>query len=408
MLKRSVKPASLYLLMETATSLLFQMIFVASSLYQVTTAGLSPLQLVLAGTTLEAAVFLFEVPTGVIADIYSRKLSIVIGYLLMGAGFLVEGFFPAFWPILFAQVLWGLGFTFTSGAGEAWISDEAGEEKANRLFLQAARVGLYASLAGMGLAVRLGTENIAVPIRWGGLGLILLGLLLIPAMPEHGFRPAPRADRSTRQQMFHTFRAGAAVVRSRPQMLSILGVGLFYGLYSEGFDRLWVKHMVDTFELPLFAGSPVAFFSILRAAGSIAGIAVLHPVEQRLDTGSFRSIARAMLFFTAVISMGLAGFALSPVLGLAFFMYLLVTVARTVAAPLYTAWVNRRLETGSRATVLSMASQVDAVGQICGGPAVGLVARMMSVVAALLSSSALVVPAFLLIRRADRQAETDP
>jgi DHA3 family tetracycline resistance protein-like MFS transporter len=112
------------------------MMFVTTSLYEATVAGLTPVQLILVGTALELSAFVFEVPTGIVADVYSRRLSIIIGYLLMGVGFLVEGFFPAFLPILLAQVIWGLGYTFTSGATEAWISDEVGEDDANRLLLR--------------------------------------------------------------------------------------------------------------------------------------------------------------------------------------------------------------------------------------------------------------------------------
>jgi DHA3 family tetracycline resistance protein-like MFS transporter len=401
-----LSPARIYLFIEIVASTLFPMIFVASSLYQVTTAGLTPLQLVLVGTTLELAVFVFEIPTGVIADVYSRKLSVVIGFSLMGIGFLVEGFFPAFLPILLAQVLWGLGFTFTSGAGVAWISDEIGEEKANQLFLRATRIGLYASLLGMALAVVVGGGNISLPIRWGGLGLFLLGIVLIFAMPESGFQPAPREDRNTWEHMFHTFREGIAAIRSRPRLTSILGIGLVYGLYSEGFDRLWVKHIVESFELPsIFAGSQVAFFSALRAAGTIATIVVMRSVEKRLDTSKPEAIGRAMFLVTGAISASLLGFALSPVLGFALVTYLMISVLRTIATPLYISWVNQKLDSGTRATVLSMSSQVDAIGQICGGPVVGLIARMVSVVAAILSSGLILSPALILVTRANAQVE---
>jgi MFS transporter, DHA3 family, tetracycline resistance protein len=114
---------------------------VVTSLYEATVAGLTPVQLILVGTALEVSAFVFEVPTGIVADVYSRRLSIIIGYVLMGLGFLVEGFFPAFLPILLAQVIWGLGYTFTSGATQAWISDEVGEETANKLFLRGTQVG---------------------------------------------------------------------------------------------------------------------------------------------------------------------------------------------------------------------------------------------------------------------------
>ena len=146
----------IFLVLEAAGSFLFSMIFTASSVYQVTVAGLSPLQLVLVGTTLEIAIFVFEIPTGVVADVYSRKLSIIIGWLLVGLGFLVEGSFPWFGPILLAQLIWGIGYTFTSGATQAWITDEIGEASAGKAFIRANQVGVFAALLGTvaGMALR--------------------------------------------------------------------------------------------------------------------------------------------------------------------------------------------------------------------------------------------------------------
>src|SRR5512143_1067959 len=185
-----------YLFIEFSASGFFSMMFVVTSLYEATVAGLTPVQLILVGTTLEIAAFVFEVPTGVVADTYSRRLSIIIGYLLMGAGLLVEGLFPAFLPILLAQVIWGLGYTFTSGATQAWITDEIGEEPANRLFLRAARLGLFASLLGMAAAALVGVRNVALPIQVGAILVALIGVVLIFIMPETRFRPMPVEDRN--------------------------------------------------------------------------------------------------------------------------------------------------------------------------------------------------------------------
>src|SRR5215216_4509640 len=141
-----------YLFIEFSASAFFSMMFVVTSLYEATVAGLTPVQLILVGTALEVSAFVFEVPTGIVADVYSRRLSIIIGYILMGLGFLVEGLFPFFAAILLAQAIWGLGYTFTSGAIQAWLTDEIGEDSANQLFLRARQFGLFASLIGMGLA----------------------------------------------------------------------------------------------------------------------------------------------------------------------------------------------------------------------------------------------------------------
>ena len=64
------------------------------------------------------------------------------------------------------------------------------------------------------------------------------------------------------------FKKGLSTVRARPSLMAILSIGLIYGLYSEGWDRLWVKYLVDHFSLPSILGmNEVAFFGLLRARG---------------------------------------------------------------------------------------------------------------------------------------------
>lgn len=380
----------------------FSMMFVVTSLYEATVAGLTPVQLILVGTALELSAFLFEVPTGVIADVYSRRLSIIIGYILMGIGFLVEGLFPAFPPILLAQVIWGLGYTFTSGATQAWISDEIGEEEANKLFIRATQIGLFASLIGMGLAAIIGAANVALPIQAGAIGVMSIGILLVFIMPESGFHPTPREDRNTWQHMWHTFGQGMQAVRARPRLVNIVFIGLFFGIYSEGFDRLWVKHLLDTFELPvLFGNNPVAFFAALRVAGTIFTILAVRFVEKRVDSSSSLAIGRAMLIVTGLISAAMLGFALSPFLLLSLGLYLVIDAMRDVHIPLQTAWINHKLDSRVRATVHSMFGQVDAIGQMLGGPIVAVIAAFGSAVISLVTSSLLLTPALWFIRRAN-------
>ncbi len=403
----NIKPNALlvYLFIEFSGSMFFGMMFVTTSLYEATVAGLTPVQLILVGTALELSAFLFEVPTGVVADAYSRRLSIIVGYILMGMGFLVEGFFPAFLPILLAQVIWGLGYTFTSGATQAWITDEVGEEPANKLFLRGTRFGLFASLIGIGLAMWIGANNAALPIRVGALGVLCMGLTLIVIMPETGFHPTPKEDRNTWQHMWHTFNQGLKAVRGRPRLITIVGVGLFYGLYSEGFDRLWVKHLLDTFDLPVFFGSnQVAFFAILRSVGTILSIFVMHFVEKRVDTSRSLAIGQSMLIVTGLIPLLMISFALSPLLSLTLSLYLAINVLRNVTIPLSTAWINQKLDSKVRATIHSMFGQVDAIGQIAGGPIVAGIASLGSVVASITASGLLLVPAIPLILRANSQS----
>lgn len=406
---RKLDAYKLYLALQFLTGFAFSMIFVVASLYEATVANLSGMQLVLVGTTLEVTVLLFEVPTGIVADAYSRRLSIVIGTILMGIAFLVEGLFPIFTIILLVQVMWGLGYTFTSGATQAWLSDEIGEENANRAFLRGNQFDLAGSFLGMLLAIPLGNLAVNVPMLVGGALVALAGLALALFMPERGFKPVPREDRNSFQHMAEILKKGIAAVRSRPALMSILAIGFIYGLYSEGWDRLWVKHLVDNFSLPsLFGMNEVAFFGILRASSMLLAIVATRQVEKRLDAGHAPSIARAMLWITVIISAAILTFAFSPALALGMVAYIVVSVTRDVMGPLYNAWVNQRLDSDTRATVISMSGQVDAIGQVASGPIAALVS-LSSVRAAISLAGLLLTPALPLIRRANRlHTDLDP
>jgi MFS transporter, DHA3 family, tetracycline resistance protein len=399
---RNSNAGTYYLFIETTSALFFSLAFTAMSLYEIQVAGLSPLQLVLIGTTLELSVLLCEVPTGVVADVYSRRLSIIIGLGLIGLGFLLEGLLPFFATILLAQVLWGLGYTFTSGATQAWLSDEIGEEPANRAFLRVNKFGLGGSLAGMLLAILIGGRQIALPILVSGGSFILLAGVLSVSMPETGFHPASMEERNSFQQMVRTFRLGLRSVRQRPRLVSILSVGLFYGLYSEGFDRLWVKHLLGRFSLPVIFGSnEIGFFGLLNSASVFLSIAVTAQVEKRFDASRPRPLGRLMSGITIGIAAFIIIFAWSPWLGLTLVAYLLIAALRNLVGPLTNAWVNQKLDSEVRATVLSMIGQVDAFGQIAGGPFIGLVANLLSVPAAMTVSGLLLTPALPLIGSAD-------
>ena len=116
--------ATVFLASRFVWGLAFYMMVTVSMIYQVEVAGLTPLELVLVGTALEVSAFVFEVPTGLVADRYSRKWSVIIGYFVIGASFILAALVPVFWAIALGSFLFGIGWTFVSGAHQAWIADE--------------------------------------------------------------------------------------------------------------------------------------------------------------------------------------------------------------------------------------------------------------------------------------------
>ncbi|MDQ3540826.1 MAG: MFS transporter [Chloroflexota bacterium] len=395
-------PVPIYLLLSAGQAFCFSLIFTVNMVYQVTVVGLSPLQLVLVGTALEATCFLFEVPTGIMADIYSRRLSILIGIALIGGGFTLEGSIPAFWAVIGAQVLWGIGYTFTSGATEAWITDEIGEEAVGPVFLRGGQMWLIGGLAGTLFSVALGLVTIQLPMILAGIGMFVLAIVLYAIMPERHMHVTPREERSTFTHAMAIARDGFRLVRNRPVVKVIVVISLIVGLASEAFDRLSTPSVIDRFEFPVVFGSdsPVLWFGISGVVGTVLGLAASEIFKRRNPESLGTGVPARLLAFMAAIQVGtVVVFVLSGNLWIAFAMLWLRGVLWAVSAPVEAAWLNRNLESSSRATVISMVEQANAIGQVAGGPALGWVGPTVSVRAALLGSALVLSPTVALYRR---------
>lgn len=389
---------------EAVDSFLSTMIFTVTAVYFVTELEMSPLQLVLVGTVMELTVFLCEVPTGIVADTYSRRLSIVVGYLIMGGAFLLVGGVGVVWAVLAGWAIWGFGYTFTSGAFDAWLADEVGADNVTPVYLRGAQIGRAASVLGIVAAVGLGVVDLRLPIVLGGAGILLLGVFFALAMQETGFRPLPREDRGSLGQMAYTGRTGARLVRSRPVLLAILGISALGGMWSESYDRLWQAHVIRDVGLPTLGGfEPVVWFGLFGIVGLLLAIAVARPLGRRLADVPREQLARALFRVDAVVLCSSLVFAFAGSLWLAMLGSYTLFLARNVGGPLFSAWLNRSIEESSvRATVISITNQADAVGQWTGGPLLGAVGNVFGIRAALAAGAACLLPALGLYGRAIR------
>lgn len=393
-----------YYALAFSASLFFSIIITINLVYQTVTVGLDPLQLVLIGTILEGTVFLFEIPTGVVADLKSRKLSIIIGYLLIGLGFVIEGSLPYFAAVALAQVVWGLGATFTSGAIQAWVVDEVGERRAGPAFIRGAQLRQAGAFLGIPLSVALAGISLSTPVVLGGALTILLSVFLLLTMPEDGFKPTPLELRNTWPSMLATTKEAYQMTKRQPVLPVIFMIALFYGLYSEGVDRLWVPHMLGNFTFPAAERlGPAIWFGAIRAVSLLLSIAGIELAKRYTDLSDTTGVIRTLMTCAGFMMLFLSGFALAVSFIWALALYWLFGVMRSITGPLENIWINRNIDNPKvRATVISASAQVDAIGQVCGGPPIGAVGRAFSTRAAFLASAALLTPVLPLYRRASK------
>jgi MFS transporter, DHA3 family, tetracycline resistance protein len=385
--------------------------WVVMAVYLVRTLHLSPLQLVLMGTAMEGAVFLFEVPTGVVADTYSRRLSLIIGYLGMGSSWLAVGLVSTPWIVIVLWALWGISYTFTSGAEEAWLADEAGAERAGGIFLRGARYGQAGAVVGLLLQVAIGTASLRAGVLLGGVFTIACGLASVLLMEEHGFKRRPRGQRhSPLREMRTTVAAGARYARAAPVIVLLIAVGVFAGASSEGFDRLKEAHFLRDVGLPAVGHlSPVVWFGVFYLVGMAFGFVGTTYLIRRFEREGSELISMALLGCVvfelgAMVLFAIAWSAWAAIAGV-----LGVFLARDLADPLYTIWLNEQITDSSvRATVFSITGQADAIGQAAGGPVIGAIGNVWGIRAALLAGATALVPAAALFARAIGRHGNEP
>ena len=162
------------------------------------------------------------------------------------------------------------------------------------------------------------------------------------------------------------------------------------------------KHFIDNFSFPAlpWGGDPiVSWFAIMRLASLPLTLLATEILRRRKELLKNSQVVRILQGIYAVIVVGLLVFAWTQNFYVAVLATLMVDTLRGTTFPLETTWLNQFIDSKVRATVLSMISQVDAVGQMAGGPIVGIIGNLRSIRAALTGSALLLAPTVPLFGR---------
>jgi DHA3 family tetracycline resistance protein-like MFS transporter len=230
-----------------------------------------------------------------------------------------------------------------------------------------------------------------------------MALFLALFMPEIGFQPIPQPERSTWGKMGDTFREGVGVVRGSSILMVVVGITLFFGLASEGRDRLWEAQMLENVPFPTPGSFDTVFwFGVIAVVGLALGLVTTEFIRRRIKTEKQTAAIRIQFVLTTVVIGSIVLFGVAQSFLLAATMIMLNSVMRGANHTISSAWINKELTSKARATVLSMLGQIDAVGQILGGILMGVIANVLGLRAAMIGVGLLLLPTLLLYRLAHR------
>jgi len=377
MSRRVSDPARVYVRVMGTVEGLEWGFWLAASVWWIVVLELSPLQLVAMGAVLELSVLIAETPTGVVADLVSRRRSILISQVLMGVAYIWAVASFNYGLILPAQALFGVGWTFRSGADTAWVTDElkgmgrGDDAEIERLLVRKHRFGILVALGSLSTTMLVGTvtsvRTVAVLL---GVVAIAMGGYLRLVMREDHFTPGREQERG----FLETLRAGLNVVVTRPRLRVLVGVIVVLDMGSEAFDRLGHKFFLDNGG---WGDDSLIGLGVLFLVLAVAGLGVNALAARALETGS--GVARLASLLLLVAAIGATITMSTTMLVFIGVGLMLQDSTREALWPVLEGWANRDAPSEVRATVHSLMGQVTAIGELVGGMALGALAQATSV-----------------------------
>lgn len=335
-------------------------------------AGLSNLEAFAANAFFTAGMVIFEVPTGVVADTWGRRTSYLLGTVTLAATTLAYWYLwvdeGAFWLWAAASVLLGLGFTFFSGAVEAWLVDalhHTGYEGALETVMGRGQMvsGVAMLVGSVGGGVIAQATNLGVPflLRCGVLAVMFLVAWAL--MRDLGFDPEPATSplRATRRVLGASIDHGLGNAPVRWAMLAApftMGVG-FYAFYA-----------LQPFLLERW-GDPQAYTIAGIAAAAVAGAQILGGWLAPRIRVLFRRRTTVLLLDVALGAALLAAIGWSRSFWVALALVIGWSVLGSAARPVRQAYLNDMIPSRQRATVLSFDSLMGSSGGIVVQPVLG-------------------------------------
>ena len=371
---------------------------------------LSLTQIALIYTVITIAGIVLEVPTGVIADSYSRRLSVILGGLFIGLCYTSMGLFPMFLVALIAAFLESIGDACVSGALEAWITDEVGPEQVGPVFVRAAQISAPMYWIGTALSIGLAALfSYHVPIVLGGLLWFALTILLILTMPETGFVAAQQPGTphiiAHIQSSIAIFHSALRSAMSNATLLRLCIAGFFVTGMIEFFWRASIQHLLNDFMLPVIT-LPIlgalkknvwlGMLAILRSTLLLIGMSVLHTMS-RLNQQV--TLARIMTTLYILMLPALVLFASTQMLAMAIIAILLINLLYDIAQPVIATWLNLSIDSATRATMLSISSQINMLGMLILASAMSVFADNTGLRPAILVASLLLIPVLVMYAR---------
>jgi len=321
-------------------------------------------EVALLAAVFEASVLIAEVPTGLFADRFGRKLSVGIGFALFALSGLTFILFRHLTGFIVAEIMFGIAEAFISGAAEALAVDSIPAEKRDsslrRLYTLRSRVRIGVTTVCMIAAGYLFGRNVSVtfyPVLAGGAVGLLAAMFYtdrreprIPGTPPRFIEPLAL--------MFRRLRSSAVL-----KIIFILALTANFAF--EAADQYWQVLLSELFEVD------VKYFGCLTAAGAALAFILVGPLVRRSSGALSTPMLILLVSGVIVSSLPNAPAAIIP------WLLVLYFVTKELISPLFSYAINSAIDSEGRATFLSGYNLTCSAGEAGSGLVVGVIASRL-------------------------------
>jgi MFS family permease len=297
-------------------------------------------------------VFLFEIPTGTIADFFGRKISMFLGSVVSILAIIIYVSYPNIYVFMAGETIWAVAFTLKSGANEALIYDSLksiGQEERSTIIFS--RIESF-KMAGILIGALLG----GVLARYGGLKMPIIAMTVpfgLSAVFIATLKEPPVGEKAAKASYVQILKGGIDFF-ARHRILKILTFDMV-AIGSFTFLIIWAYQM-----LLKEAGVDILYFGMVHAMMCLAQIVVLQCFN-RFE--KYLGRKKRLLMATAFIAgIGFVGLGLSNSAWVIVSMIVITAGFGLSRTPLYLSYMNKFIPSDKRATVLSVTSMARNIG----------------------------------------------
>jgi len=396
----------LYLFLAAGEALATSLVGAIFVIFLIEQGGLNLFEVSIVFMALAGTVFVLEIPTGIIADVFGRKISCVCSYFLTSLGLFAFAISESLFAFVLAAIILATRSALLSGASQAWMRDSLKHNsysgKTMPIRVRKNQLIYSADIVGILLGSFLADKSIVFPFIVGGFAMLLVGTVAAIFMKEDYFVREKLSFKRNIQTMKEKFKASVVYGRNNKAVKFVLLMGLIQTIAAKVFIVQCQPFFFQFFPNKASLGFLYVAMSITTIVGTTQSSWFLSKLQNPRKTLITLQIAIGLGVLLAGASVAFPPLIVLPI---ALSAFLLFNFAGGAFDPVSEEYLDKNIPSKERATLISFESMACGIGSVIGLIFGGYVAEIFSISAAWILIGGLLIVFSLIMRNNNKRTE---